>query len=103
MSTHLKNSQVATESGSNIIHIYESYARLTNNQRIGWGQSYPIGNVGLKIDYTGMCKVKVVSPASSNRIRLNPCMIMLLEKGQKSFPHIPKTEFSASERIVDKG
>jgi hypothetical protein len=87
MSTHFKKGCVASKSWSNIVHIDESNARLTDYQWIGWRRNHAISDIRLKVNDAGTCEIEIIAPSRHNWIRLDSFVPTLLKEGQKGFTH----------------
>lgn len=93
---------MSTEGGSNVVHVYEPNAGLTDDKGISRRGYDSVRNVWLKVDDAGVSEIEVVSPPSYNRIRLDSLMASLLKEGKKSFTHLLKTVTLASGWVVNE-
>ena len=77
---HFKYGCVASKSRSNIIHINEPNARLTDHKRVGWRRNNAVCDIGLKVHYAGAGEIEIVTPSGHSWIRFDSFMFMLLEE-----------------------
>jgi hypothetical protein len=79
-STHFKDGKMPTKGWSYVVNILEPNAWLADDKGVGGRGDYPICNIRLKIDDAGNSYVKIISPSSDYRIRLDSRVAILFEK-----------------------